>query len=313
MWISWLFYFAPAFEWRMKVKSLKKKRTQNIYIYFSHLLTSLNTNTILQFQTDFCVHIVTVFSAWMSVLEKENVKYFGCAHTYNHPYIVLCILQPCKHLRPRLNSKPRHKLRVSPDDKFHIRQNQFARPSPPHIFFFFLPQWPRRTSDFVSCEGALRRGRSTAVLPLRSPDRAASSCPYYFEFHLHLEVFIMISRHCSTFMWKTNPDYLEYPIYNFPPSLQYSHWFTLDSYRFRANRGPPLGRLETVSSYPLSSSKPGSLETAGPVIAFFFREGGGPMRTGHQPIRGLFTFCDWQYSGTEPANHNLQNKEEAHL
>lgn len=32
-----------------------------------------------------------------------------------------------------------------------------------------------------------------------------------------------------------------------------------------------MGRLETVSSYPLSSSYPGSLETAGPVIAFFFQ------------------------------------------
>lgn len=30
-----------------------------------------------------------------------------------------------------------------------------------------------------------------------------------------------------------------------------------------------MGRLETSSSYPLSSFYPGSLETAGPVIAFF--------------------------------------------
>lgn len=54
-----------------------------------------------------------------------------------------------------------------------------------------------------------------------------------------------------------------------PFSLQYSLWFTLDSYGSGANRGPPMGRLETASSYPLSSSYPGSLETAGPVIAFF--------------------------------------------
>lgn len=115
-----------------------------------------------------------MFSPWTSVLEKENVKYFGCTHTYNHPYIVLCILQPCKHLRPHLNSKPKHKLLVSPDVKFHIRRNQSARP-PPHVSFFFLPQWPRRTSDLVSGESAPRRGRSTAVLPLRSTGRAASS------------------------------------------------------------------------------------------------------------------------------------------
>ncbi|KAK2893788.1 hypothetical protein Q8A73_016272 [Channa argus] len=61
----------------------------------------------------------------------------------------------------------------------------------------------------------------------------------------------------------------------------------LDSYGFRANRGPPLGRLETASSYPLSSSNPGRLETAEPVIAFFFSD--SPVRTGQQPIRDLFT------------------------
>lgn len=101
---------------------------------------------------------------------------------------------------------------------------------------------------------------------------------------------------------KMNLDYSKYPTYNFPP-LQYSVWFTLDSCGFRANRGPPLGRLETVSSYPLSSSNPGRLETAGPVIAFFFSD--SPMRTGYQPIRVLFTLCDWQCSGTVPANQNL--------
>lgn len=246
-----------------------------------------------------------MLSPWTSVLEKENVKYFGCTHTYNHPYIVLCILQPCKHLRPHLNSKPKPKLLVSPDVEFHTRRNRSARPPPHHVPFFTAVTAPnlrfcllcKRTSA-----GTFHRGAPSPLRRTRSLLR-----PHYFEFHLHSGLFTMLSRHRSTFMWKTNPDYLKYPTYNSPLSLQYSHWFTLDSYRFRANGGPPLGRLETASSYPLSSSNPGSLETAGPVIAFFLR--GGAMRTGHQPIRGLFTFCDWQYSGTEPANHNLQNKE----
>lgn len=147
------------------------------------------------------------------------------------------------------------------------------RAPPPHHVSFFLPQWPRRTSDFVRVKAHLG-GDVPPRCSLSAPP--ASSARIHSSFTCIRGFFIMVSRHCSTFMWKTNPDYLKYPIYNFPLSLQYSHWFTLDSDRFRANRGPPLGRLETASSYPLSSSNPGSLETAGPVIAFFsFFLGGG--------------------------------------
>lgn len=45
--------------------------------------------------------------------------------------------------------------------------------APPNIFFFFLPQWPRRTSDFVSCgrgtlAGTFHRGAPSPVPRPRS-------------------------------------------------------------------------------------------------------------------------------------------------
>lgn len=290
----------------MKVKALKK-RTQNIHISLFYCLHSTQTWAYNLKQISVC----TPFPCFLRGRQcwKKKTSNILAAHTrtiiptlssasFSHVNIYALIW-----IRSRSTNCSFHPTSNFTSDGINLRV------SPPTFRFFFFYRSDRAEPQIVSVwrrtsAGTFHRGAPSPLHRTRS-----LLCPHSFEFHLHSGLFIMVSRHCSTFMWKTNPDYLKYPTYNFPLSLQYSHWFTLDSYRFRANRGPPLGRLETASSYPLSSSNPGSLETAGPVIAIFFFWGGSPMRTGHQPIRGLFTFCDWQYSGTEPANHNLQNKE----
>lgn len=256
------------------------------------------------FKTD--IHPLRIFPVDVSG-EKEKIFWLH-PHTYTHLYTVLCILQLWKHVRPHLISKPEHKLNVLPERQIS-HQTKSICSFPPHTFFtavtasklgFFL-LWKRTSA------GTFHRGA-----PSPNPPDAQPPLPAFFRVSLAFISFHNDQLPLFHLYVKTNPDYLKYPTYNSPLLCSIPFDSRLTHIAFGPIGVRLWGALKPPSSYLLSSSNPGSLETAASVIAFFFFLSffsGSPMRTGHPPIRGLFTFCDWQYSGTVPANHHLQNNE----
>lgn len=111
----------------------------------------------------------------------------------------------------------------------------------------------------------------------------------YFDFHLFSELFIMIGHYLVHIYPKTNLDYFKYPTYNFPPLRS----IPFDSRLTHMASGPIgvrlWGALKPALLIPFHHLTREALKPQGQLLPFF---SDSPMRTGQQPIRVLFTFCD---------------------
>lgn len=137
----------------------------------------------------------------------------------------------------------------------------------PHTFFtaataskhgFFL-LWKRTSA------GTFHRGA-----PSPNPPDAQPPLPAFFRVSLAFISFHNDQLPLFHLYVKTNPDYWKYPTYNSPLLCSIPFDSRLTHIAFGPIGVRLWGALKPPSSYLLSSSNPGSLETAASVIAFFF-------------------------------------------
>lgn len=163
----------------MKVKALKK-RTQNIHISLFYCLHSTQTWAYNLKQISVC----TPFPCFLRGRQcwKKKTSNILAAHTrtiiptlssasFSHVNIYALIW-----IRSRSTNCSFHPTSNFTSDGINLRV------SPPTFRFFFFTAVTAPNLRFCPCEGAPRRGRSTAVLPLRSTGRAASSARIHSSF-----------------------------------------------------------------------------------------------------------------------------------
>lgn len=228
----------------------------------------------------------------MSVLEIKifwlHTHAHAHTHTYTHLYIVLCILQPWKHLRPHLISKPEHKPTVSPNRQISYQTKSICSFTQTHFY-----RSDRVEARILSLVKAHFGGDVPPRCSLSSPPDAQPPLPAFFHVSLAFITFHNDQLPLFHLYVKTNPDYLKYPTYNSPLLCS----IPFDSRLTHIALGPIGVRLwgalkppHLISFHHLTRE---ALKPQCQLLLFFFSFFlGSPMRTGHPPIRDLFTFCD---------------------